>query len=200
MIVAQASYEVTDPTIDSQIVTLKGSGADVFVNITTPKFAAQAIRKVADLGWKPVHYLNNVSQSIASVLQPAGLDKSLGLISTQYLKEVSDPRWASDPGMKEYFEFAKKNLPDLNPQDSFVAYGYTVGQLTVQLLKQCGDNLTRENVMRQAASLNKVQLPLAVPGVMINTSPADYALFQALQLTRFDGKAWVPFGEPVEAK
>jgi ABC-type branched-subunit amino acid transport system substrate-binding protein len=197
MIVAQASYEVTDPTIDSQIVTLKGSGADVFVNITTPKFAAQAIRKVADVGWKPVHYLNNVSQSISSVLQPAGLDKSVGLISTQYLKEVSDPRWANDPAMKEYFEFAKKYTPELNPHDSFVAYGYSVGQLTVQLLKQCGDNLTRENVMKQAANLKKVQLPLSVPGVVIDTSPTDYALFEAMQLIRFDGKAWVPFGEPI---
>jgi branched-chain amino acid transport system substrate-binding protein len=200
MIVAQATYEVTDPTIDSQIVTLKGSGADTFFNITTPKFAAQAIRKVADIGWKPVHYLNQVSASVGSVLTPAGLDKSVGLISMEYLKDPTDPVFANDPGMKEFLGFMKKYAPDLDVKDASNAYGYTVAQLTVQVLKQCGDNLTRENVIKQAANLKKAQLSLALPGVTANTSPTDYALFQTLQLARFDGKSWVAFGEPIEVK
>jgi ABC-type branched-subunit amino acid transport system substrate-binding protein len=200
MIVAQATYEVTDPTIDSQIVTLKGSGADTFFNITTPKFAAQAIRKVADIGWKPVHYLNQVSASVGSVLTPAGLDKSVGLISMEYLKDPTDPVFANDAGMKEFLGFMKKYAPDLDVKDASNAYGYTVSQLTVQVLKQCGDNLTRENVMKQAANLKKVQLSLALPGVSANSSPDDYGLFKSLQLARFDGKSWVAFGEPIEVK
>jgi ABC-type branched-subunit amino acid transport system substrate-binding protein len=200
MIVAQATYEVTDPTIDSQIVTLKGSGADTFFNITTPKFAAQAIRKVADIGWKPVHYLNQVSASVGSVLQPAGLDKSVGLISMEYFKDPTDPLWTNDPAMKEYFAFLKKYVPDANPTDGANTYAFAVAQLTVQVLKQCGDNLTRENVMKQAASLKNFQVPMMLPGVLANTGPDDYAPFQTLQLARFDGKAWAPFGEPMAVK
>jgi ABC-type branched-subunit amino acid transport system substrate-binding protein len=200
MIVARATYEVTDPTIDSQIVTLKGSGADTFFNITTPKFAAQAIRKVADIGWKPVHYLNQVSASVGSVLQPAGLDKSVGLITIQYLKDPTEPEWANDPAMKDYFAFMKKYMPDANPNDANNTYGVAVAQLTMQVLKQCGDNLTRENVMKQAASLKNFQVPLALPGILANTGPDDYAPFQTMQLVRFNGKSWVPFGEPVEVK
>jgi branched-chain amino acid transport system substrate-binding protein len=200
MIVAQATYEVTDPTIDSQIVTLKGSGADTFFNITTPKFAAQAIRKVADIGWKPVHYLNQVSASVGSVLQPAGLDKSVGLISEEYLKDPTDPQWANDPAMKEFFAFMKKYMPEGKIEDANNAYGYAVGQLAMQVLKQCGDNLTHENVMKQAASLKNFQVPLALPGVLANTGPNDFAPFQTMQLIRFDGKAWVPFGKPMEVQ
>jgi ABC-type branched-subunit amino acid transport system substrate-binding protein len=200
MIVARATYEVTDPTIDSQIVTLKGSGADTFFNITTPKFAAQAIRKVADIGWKPVHYLNQVSASVGSVLQPAGLDKSVGLITIQYLKDPTEPEWANDSAMKDYFAFMKKYMPDANPNDANNTYGVAVAQLTMQVLKQCGDNLTRENVMKQAASLKNFQVPLALPGILANTGPDDYAPFQTMQLVRFNGKSWVPFGEPVEVK
>jgi ABC-type branched-subunit amino acid transport system substrate-binding protein len=200
MIVAQATYEVTDPTIDSQIVSLKGSGADTFFNITTPKFAAQAIRKVADIGWKPVHYLNQVSASVGSVLTPAGLDKSVGLISMEYFKDPTDPVFANDQGMKEFKAFMSKYAPDLNVTDGSNAYGYMVAQLTVHVLKQCGDNLTRENVMKQASNLKKVQLSLLLPGITADSTPNDYALFQRLQLARFDGKAWVAFGEPIDVK
>jgi branched-chain amino acid transport system substrate-binding protein len=199
MIVKTATYEVTDPTVDSQIVTLQGSGADVFFNITTPKFAAQAIRKVADVGWKPVHYLNQVSASVGSVLKPAGLDKSVGLISMQYIKDPTDPKWANDPAMKDYFAFMKKYLPDLDPMDGNATYGLAAAQLTLQLLKQCGNNLTRENVMKQAASLN-YQIPMALPGVLAQTGPNDYAPFQTMQLVKFDGKTWQGFGEPVAVK
>jgi len=200
MIVAQATYEVTDPTVDSQIVTLKGSGADIFFNITTPKFAAQAIRKVADLGWKPLHYLNQVSASVGSVLTPAGLDKSQGLISMRYIKDPTDPRWASDATMKEYFEFMKKYYPDGDVNDASNTYAYAVSQLTVQLLKQCGDNLTRENVMKQAENIKNFQIPMAEPGVVANTSPTDHEPFQTMQLVTFKGKSWVGEGSPVAVK
>ncbi|HXD39515.1 MAG TPA: ABC transporter substrate-binding protein [Ramlibacter sp.] len=200
MIVAQATYEVTDPTVDSQIVTLRGSGADVFFNITTPKFAAQAIRKVADIGWKPVHYLNQVSASVGSVLTPAGLDKSQGLISMRYIKDPTDPRWTSDATMKEYFDFMKKYYPDGDPIDASNTYAYAVSQLTVQMLKQCGDNLTRENVMKQAESIKNFQIPMAEPGVIANTSPTDHEPFHTMQLVTFKGKSWEGAGEPVAVK
>ena len=200
MIVAEASYEVTDPTVDSQIVTLQGSGADTFFNITTPKFAAQAIRKVADIGWKPMHYLNQVSASVGSVLKPAGLDKSVGLISMQYVKDPTDPTWKDDPAMKDYFAFLKKYAPDVGLDDGNAAYGYAVAQLTTQLLKQAGDNLTRENIMKQAASLKEYQVPMVITGIHANTNAGDFAPFQTMQLARFDGKTWVPFGKPVDVK
>ncbi|NNU44006.1 ABC transporter substrate-binding protein [Ramlibacter montanisoli] len=200
MVVKSATYEVTDPTVDSQIVTLQSSGADTFFNITTPKFAAQAIRKVADVGWKPVHYLNQVSASVGSVLKPAGLDKSVGLISMQYIKDPSDPKWASDKAMQDYLAFMKKYLPDLDPMDGNNTYGLAVAQLTAQVLRQCGDNLTRENVMKQAASIRNFQIPMALPGVLAHTSPDDFAPFQTMQLVRFDGNTWVAFGEPMAVK
>jgi branched-chain amino acid transport system substrate-binding protein len=200
MIVAQATYEVTDPTVDSQIVTLRGSGADTFFNITTPKFAAQAIRKVADIGWKPVHYLNQVSASVGSVLIPAGLDKSQGLISMRYIKDPTDPRWTSDATMKEYFDFMKKYYTDGDPIDASNTYAYAVSQLTVQMLKQCGDNLTRENVMKQAESIKNFQIPMAEPGVIANTSPTDHEPFHTMQLVIFKGKSWEGGGEPVAVK
>jgi branched-chain amino acid transport system substrate-binding protein len=200
MIVAQASYEVTDPTLDTQIVTLKGSGADTLLNITTPKFAALAIRKVADMGWKPVHYLNQVSSSVGSVLEPAGLDRSQGLISMQYLKDPTDPGFADDPAMKDYFTFMKKYYAEGNASDSINSFAYTVALLMTHVLTQCGDNLTRENIMKQAASLKNVQLPLALPGVLVNTGPDDFAPVQSMQLKRFDGKSWVAVGQPIEVK
>jgi len=198
MIVKEASYEVTDPSIDSQILSLKDSGADVFVNIATPKFAALAIRKVYDSGWKPVHYLNNVSLSIGAVLKPAGLEKSLGLITVAYLKDATDPEWANDAAMNEYKAFLKKYYPDGNVADSSNVYGYSAAQTLVQVLKQCGDNLTRENVMKQAASLKHLQLPLARPGIEVNTGPDDFFPFEALQLARFDGQRWVAYGKVIE--
>ena len=194
MIVAETSYETTDPTVDSQVVQLKGSGADVFFNITTPKFAAQAIRKAYDIDWKPVHYLNNVSASIGSVLTPAGLDKSVGLISVAYLKDPLDAEWEKDKGMLDWRAFMAKYFPDGDLKDASNIYGYSVAQTLVQVLKQCGDNLTRENVMKQAASLKDLQLALALPGVKINTGADDFAPFQSMQLAKFDGKQWVRFG------
>ena len=200
MIVSHATYEVTDPTIDSQIVTLKGSGADTFFNITTPKFAAQAIRKVSDVGWKPTHYLNQVSASVGSVLKPAGLDVSVGLISMNYIKEGADSRWDNDPTMKDFKALIKKYAPEVSPDDGNATYGYAVAQMMVQVLKQAGDNLTRENVMKQAASIKDFQVPMALPGVLASTSPTDFALFQTMQLVKFDGKTWVEFGKPVAVK
>ena len=199
MIVAEVSYEVTDPTVDSQIVTLQASGADTFFNVTTPKFAAQAIRKAYDTGWKPVHFLNLVSASIASVLQPAGLEKSAGLISAVYLKDPSDPEWKADRATQAFFAWAKKYLPDADPTDPFVAYGYAHAHTLVQVLKQCRDDLTRENVMREAASVKNLEVPMLLPGVQINTSATDFYPIEQLQLQRFDGKNWVRFGDLIDA-
>jgi branched-chain amino acid transport system substrate-binding protein len=195
MIVAEATYEPTDPTVDSQIVTLKGSGADTLFSFSTPKFAAQTIRKVYDVGWKPLHYLNNVSQSVAAVLQPAGLEKSVGLISAGYLKDSHDPQWANSKDVKDFFEFMKKHYPDGDPKDYGNAYGFMQAHLLVHLLKACGDNLTRENVIKQAANLKNVELPMLLPGIKINTSATDYYPIEQLQLQRFDGKEWKLFGE-----
>ena len=200
MIVAEQTYEVTDPTIDSQIVSLKGSGADTFFNITTPKFGAQAIRKVAEVGWKPVHYLNQVSASVGSVLKPAGMDNAVGLISMQYTKDPTDPAWQNDPAMKEYFAFLKKYAPDVGMDEANGTYGYAVAQLITQVLKQAGDNLTRENIMKQAASLKNFQVPMSIPGILANTGPDDFAPFQTMQLVRFDGKTWAPYGKPIDVK
>ncbi|MCI4431520.1 MAG: ABC transporter substrate-binding protein [Burkholderiales bacterium] len=195
MIVKEVSYEVTDPTVDSQMVQLQASGADVFFNITTPKFAAQAIRKAYDLGWKPLHFLNNVSASVGSVLTPAGLDKSVGVITTQYGKDPTDPNWKDDPGMKRWAEFMKKYYPDGSMIDASNVYGYSVAQTLVQVLKQCGNNLTRENVMLQAASMKDFVTDSALPGIKINTSATDFAPIESVQLAKFDGKTWVLFGE-----
>ena len=197
MIVSEVSYETSDPTVDSQIVTLKGSGADTFVNVTTPKFAAQAIRKAYDIGWKPVQYLNTVSASVGAVLTPAGLEKSVGLISVAYIKDATDKQWDNDPAMKEFLAFMQKYYPDGNVADGSNPYGYSAAQTLVQVLKQCGDNLTRENVMKQAANLKDLQLPLALPGIKINTSPSDYYVFEQMQLGKFDGKQWVGFGDVI---
>jgi branched-chain amino acid transport system substrate-binding protein len=195
MIVSKVSYEVSDPTVDSQIVQLQASGADTFFNITTPKFAAQAIRKAYDIGWKPVHYLNNVSISVGSVLTPAGLEKSVGLITAAYLKEPTDARWASDAGLAPFREFMKKYLPDANIADNFNIYGYTVAATLHQVLKQSGDNLTRENVMRQASSMKNVRIDTLLPGITISTAASDYAPLEAVQLQRFNGKQWELFGD-----
>ncbi|MFT4100981.1 MAG: ABC transporter substrate-binding protein [Burkholderiaceae bacterium] len=199
-IVAEVSYEVTDPTVDSQIVALKSSGADVFMNITTPKFAAMAIRKAYDIGWKPLQLLNNVSASVGSVLAPAGIEKSIGIISMNYLKDATDKQWENDPGYKDWVAFMKKYYPDGDLADNGNVYGYNLAMSIVHVLKQCGDNLTRENVMKQAASIKDLQLPMALPGVLINTSPTDYAPFQSMQLVKFDGKSWALFGDVMTVK
>ena len=195
MIVKEVSYEVSDPTVDSQIVQLQASGADVFFNITTPKFAAQAIRKAYDIGWKPVHYLNNVSNSVGSVLTPAGLEKSVGVISSAYLKDATDQRWANDKAIAQWREFMKKYYPDGNQADVFNVYGYSVAATIHQVLKQCGDNLTRENVMRQAASMKGWRVDTLLPGIAVSTSSDDFAPIQAVQLERFNGKQWELFGD-----
>ncbi len=197
MIVAKASYEVTEPTVDSQILQLKSSGADVFFNITTPKFAAQAIRAAYDTGWKPTHYLNNVSNSLGSVLRPAGLDKAVGIITSAYVKDPSDKRWANDPGMKTWREFMAKYNPDGDTSDPFNVYGYTVAATLEQVLKQCGDTLTRENIMKQAASLKRFRMETLLPGITISTGPSDYAPIEAMQLERFNGQQFELFGEVI---
>jgi len=194
MIVSEVTYEVTDPTVDSQIVTLKGSGADVFFNITTPKFAAQAIRKSHEIGWKPVHFLNNVSSSIDNVLKPAGLEASKGIISSLYLKDAIDPQWHGDADYKEWLAWMKKYNPSASPSDAFYVYAYAVSATLHQVLRQAGNDLTRENVMRQAANLKNVKVPMLLPGITINTSPSDFAPIEAVQPARFDGTRYIPFG------
>ncbi len=194
MIISEQPYEVADPTIDSQIINLKASGADVLFTVATPKFAAQAIKKVAELNWKPLHILNNVSASIGSVLKPAGLENSKDIISAAYLKDVLDPEWKDDPGAKNWIAFIDKYMPDANKADGSLVYGYSVAQTAVQALKQAGDNLTRENVMKQAANLKDLQLEMALPGIKINTSPTDFYPFDQMQTMQFDGQAWKRFG------
>ncbi|HWH48757.1 MAG TPA: ABC transporter substrate-binding protein [Burkholderiales bacterium] len=195
MIVREASYEVSDPTVDSQIVSLKSSGADVMFTIATPKFAAQAIRKVHDIGWRPAHFINNVASSVGAVLSPAGLDKSVGLITALYLKDPTDTEWSKDAGMQRWREFMNKYMPGADQADFNYVYGYGAAQLMTIVLKACGDDLTRENLMKQATSLQDVTLDVTLPGVKYNTGPNDYFLVEQLQLARFDGKRWVLFGE-----
>jgi branched-chain amino acid transport system substrate-binding protein len=199
MIVAEESYETTEPTIDSQIVKLKASGADVFVNITTPKFAAQAIKKIAEIGWKPLHFLNNVSNSIGSVIMPAGTENAQGIISSTYLKDPTDPQWKNDAGMKGWNEFLDKYYPEANRADASVVFGYTVAQTMVYVLQHCGNDLTRANVMKQAASIKNLELGGLLPGVKINTSPTDFAPLSQLQLEALKGKTWERFGDIISA-
>jgi branched-chain amino acid transport system substrate-binding protein len=199
LIVMEQTYEVTDPTIDSQIVNLKNSGANVFFNITIPKFAVQAIKKAHDIGWKPVHLLNNVSASVGVVMRPAGAEASKDAISVQYFKDPTDPEFANDPAMKEWKAFMAKYYPEGNQQDSFNVYGVLVSQTLVQVLKQCGNDLSRANIMKQAANIKDLSLPLLLPGVKVNTSPTDFYPIEQEQLIRFDGEKWVRFGELYDA-
>jgi ABC-type branched-subunit amino acid transport system substrate-binding protein len=195
MIVAEASYEVTDPTVDSQVVALKASGADTLFTIATPKFAAQTIRKVADIGWQPLHLINNVASSVGAVLMPAGLDKSAGLITALYSKDPNDPQWETDPGMQRWRDFMAKYMPGSDISDFNYVYGYGAAQLMALVLERCGDDLSRENLMRQATSLDGVTLDVTLPGITYSTGPEDYFLVEQLQLARFDGTRWVLFGE-----
>ncbi|MGM5020898.1 ABC transporter substrate-binding protein [Tardiphaga sp. 367_B4_N1_1] len=199
MIVVEESYETSEPTIDNHIVKLKSLNADVFVNITTPKFAAQAIKKAAEIGWKPMHFLNNVSNSIGSVMKPAGFENSQDIISAAYLKDVADTQWNNDPGMKEFLAFLDKDFPEGNKLDGLIVTGYGVAQTLVEVLKKCGDNLTRENVMKQAASLKDLRTEVLLPGIKINTSATDFAPISQLQLMRFKGDKWELFGEVISA-
>jgi len=195
MIVLEESYEVSEPTIDSHIVKLKSTGADVFINITTPKFAAQAIKKNAEIGWKPLHFLNNVSASIGSVIKPAGMENAQDIISSQYLKDPTDAQWKDDAGMKAWNEFLDKYYPEANRADASVMFGYTVAQGLVHVLKASGDNLTRENVMKQAASIKDLELGGLLPGIKVNTSATDFAPISSVQLIKFKGDTWERFGE-----
>ena len=199
MVVAKASYEVTDPTVDSQILTLQSSGADTFINITTPKFGAQAVRKAFDSGWKPLHIINNVSASVGSVLKPAGLDKATGLLTLSYYKDPTDPQWKDDPGMIEWRAFMNKYYPEGDQNDAGNLYAYISAQTMVQILEQAGDNLTRENVMKQAASLKNLKLPLLLPGMAINTSATDFFPFEQGQMRKFNGSSWEAIGDVIDA-
>jgi branched-chain amino acid transport system substrate-binding protein len=199
LIVLEQTYETTDPTIDSQIVNLKNSGANVFYNVTIPKFAVQAIKKAHDIGWKPLHLLNNVSSSLGTVLKPAGLAASTGLITALYMKEVTDPQWRNDPSYKDWLVWMKKYYPEGALDDQANAFAYSAAQTLVQVLKQCGDDLSRENIMRQAANVKNLALPMLLPGIKINTSPTDFAPIEQEQLAKFDGERWVIFGELYDA-
>ena len=200
IIVAEESYETTEPSIDSHIVKLKGTGADVLVNISTPKFAAQAIKKMAELEWKPMHLMTDVSISIGSVMKPAGLEASEGVLSATYIKDASDQQWKDDEGMKKFMAFIDKYMPGSNVADSNLVYGYAAAQTMVQVLKQAGDDLTRENVMKQAASVKDFAPDTLLPGVKINTSPTDFAPIEQLRMMQFKGGQWMLFGDIISAE
>jgi ABC-type branched-subunit amino acid transport system substrate-binding protein len=199
MIVAEESFETTEPTVDNHIVKLKASGADIFINISTPKFAAQAIKKMAEIEWKPLHFLNNVSASVGSVIKPAGFENSQGIISASYLKDASDSQWDNDPGMKQFYDFLAKDFPEGNKLDGNVVVGYGVSQTLVEVLTKCGDDLTRENIMKQAANLKDFRTEVLLPGIKIDTGPTDFAPISQLQLMRFKGAKWELFGDIISA-
>jgi branched-chain amino acid transport system substrate-binding protein len=199
LIVLEQTYEATDPTVDSQIVNLKQSGANVFFNVTIPKFAAQSIKKAHDIGWKPAHFLNNVSNSVGTVLKPAGFEASKGIISTFYVKDPTDPQWKDDPGYKEWLAFMRKHYPEGDLTDWANVLAYSIAQTMVQVLKQCGNDLSRANVMKQAANLKDLAQPMLLPGIKINTGPTDYYPIEQEQLGRFDGERWALFGEIFDA-
>jgi branched-chain amino acid transport system substrate-binding protein len=195
---AVASHEVTDPTIDSQIVTLRNGNPDVLISGTTAKFAAQAIRKIFELGWKPMHFIPSGAASIASTIAPVGLEKAQGVISSAYLKDVSDPAWANDAGIGEFLKFMAKYFPDGNPKEGYNLYAYTVAGVLKQVLEQCNGNFTRDNIMKQANSLKNVEVPTLLPGIRVNTSPTNHHPLQQIQLQRVDGAGWARFGEVIE--
>ena len=194
-VVKRVTYETTDPTVDSQVIQLKDSGANVFFNISIPKFAAQAIRKAADIGWKPMQYLNNVSSSVASTLKPAGFDNSQGIITALWLKDPTDKQWDNDPEMKTWRAWMDKYMPGANQEDGNYVYGYSAAFLMEHTLKACGDVLTHENVMKQAASIKKLRVPLLLPGILVSTSATDFYPVQSVQLARFKGETWNLFGD-----
>jgi branched-chain amino acid transport system substrate-binding protein len=195
MIIAEESYETSEPTIDNHIVKLKATGADVFISITTPKFAAQAIKKLAEIDWKPLHIVSNVSASVGGVIKPAGFENAQGILSAAYAKDGADPQWDNDPGMKKFFAFLEKYYPEGNKLDGSVVYGYGAAQTMAKVIEMCGDNLTRENIMKQAASLKDFTPDTLLPGVKINTSATDFAPIEQLQMMRFKGEKWDLFGD-----
>jgi branched-chain amino acid transport system substrate-binding protein len=194
MITAEESYETTEPSIDGHIVKLKATGADVFISITTPKFAAQAIKKLAEIDWHPLHIVSNVSASVGGVIKPAGFENAQGILSAAYAKDGADPQWDNDPGMKKFLDFLAKYYPDGNRLDGSVVYGYGAAQTMVKVLQMCGDDLTRANIMKQAASLKDFEPDTLLPGIKINTSPTDFAPIKQLQMMRFKGEKWDLFG------
>ena len=200
MIVAEESYEVSEPTIDSHIVKLKSSGADVYFSMTTPKFSAQSIKKVAEIGWKPMYFQSNVGASVGSVLQPAGFENAQGILSAAYAKDGADPQWDNDDGMKKFYAFLAKYAPEANKADGSVVFGYGQAQTMVQVLKQAGDNLTRENIMKQAASLKGFAPDTLLPGVTINTSATDFFPIEQLQMMQFKGQKWDLFGPVISGE
>ena len=195
LIVSEQSYELSDATVDSQIVMLQASGADVLVDFSTPRFGAQAIRKTSEIGWKPLHIVAFTASAIKAVLQPAGLEKSVGLISSSVTKDPSDPQWQDDPALKDYLAWMKKYYPEGDPDDWGNVAAYGNARVLVYVLKRCGDDLSRENIMRQAARIGDLELPMLLPGIRVNTSATDYQAVRQLQLVQFDGKRWVRFGE-----
>jgi len=197
MIVATQSYETTDPTVDQQVVALQGSGADVLLTAAIPKFAAQTVRKVYDIGWKPTHFLNSVANSVGLVMKPAGLEKGVGIISATYRKDPTDPQWQATPEYKEWLAFMNKYGLSASITDSEAVVGYSYAQTLVEVLKMCGDNLTRENVMKQAASLHDLKLPLLLPGITLNTGADDFDPIKQMQLQKFDGTTWQLFGDVI---
>jgi branched-chain amino acid transport system substrate-binding protein len=200
MIIAEESYETSEPTIDNHIVKLKATGADVFLSITTPKFAAQAIKKLAEIDWKPLHIVSNVSASVGSVIKPAGFENAQGILSAAYAKDGADSQWDNDPGMKKFYAFLEKYYPEGNKLDGSVVYGYGAAQTMVKVLEMCGDNLTRENVMKQAASLKDFAPDTLLPGVKITTTATDFAPIEQLQMMRFKGEKWDLFGDIINGE
>ena len=196
--VTTASYEVTDPTVDSQVVSLRGSGADVMVTAATPKFAAQTIRKVHDIGWQPMHFLSNVSISIAAVMRPAGPERGVGIITSAYQKDITDPTWANDPGMNSWREWMRKYLPEGDITDSGYATAYNASTTMLQVLKQCEGDFSRENIMRQVANLHDLEVPLLLPGIKVNTSPTNFHPIRHMQLQKWSGEHWERFGDVIE--
>ena len=199
-IVKIVTYEATDPTVDSQIIQLKDSGANVFFNVSAPKAAAQGIRKAAEIDWKPVHYLNNVSASVAAVMKPAGYDNAQGIITAAYIMDATDKQWDDNAEMKAWRAWMDKNMPSANKADANHIYGYAVAALMTETLKRCGDDLTRANLMKQAASFQKFRVPLLLPGITVSTSPTDFYPIQAVQLQRFKGETWELFGDVMHAE
>ena len=194
MIKIKLSYETTDPTVDSQMIQLQASGCDTLVTVAIPKFGALAIRKMAEINWKPLHILNGIASSVGATLKPAGLENGKGIISDSSFKDPTDPQWSNDAGYKQWLAFMDKYYPDGDKTDNQAVYGYSIAQTTVQVLKQCGDELTRENVMKQAASMRNFELPMLLPGIAINTSPTDFQMIKQAQMRRFNGERYVPFG------
>jgi branched-chain amino acid transport system substrate-binding protein len=199
MIAAEESYETTEPSIDNHVVKLKAAGVDVFISVTTPKFAAQAVKKLAELDWHPLHIVSNVSTSVGGVIKPAGYENSQGILSANYAKDGADPQWDDDPGMMKFLDFLAKYYPEGNRRDGSTVFGYGAAQTMVKVLQMCGDDLTRENVMRQAASLKDFEPDTLLPGIKINTSPTDFAPIKQLQMMRFKGEKWELFGDIISS-